>query len=422
MQIVVFGLWHLGCVTAACCARHFSVTGVDFDSKTIRELSAGKAPIHEPGLDELIVSGLRQGRLTFSDDPIEPCSRADVVWLTYDTPINDNDESDVSFVLGQYRRCLPYVRPGAVILISSQLPVGMCRVLETEFSQFSFAYSPENLRLGRALDAFERAERIVAGIRDHRVKPVLEKLFKPFTSQILWMRPESAEMVKHGLNAFLALSIAFVNELARLCEQTGADAGEVSDGLKSDSRIGSRAYLVPGAAFAGGTLARDVVTLTRLGLDKQEPLMVIPAIKESNDQHRKWAARKLESKLGFLGGRTIAVLGLTYTANTNTLRRSLAIELVRQLVDAGARVRAFDSAVKELPANLSNVHSAESLDGALAGADAAVVCMESPELHQADWGRLLMSMNRRLVVDPNGFLEKELGGHPSVEHISVGRS
>src|SRR5262249_25053684 len=151
-----------------------------------------------------------------------------------------------------------------------------------------FACSPENLRLGRALEAFQQAERVVVGLRDNARKPLLEALFAPFTSQVQFTRTESAEMVKHALNSFLAMSIVFINEIARICEHTGADAREVAAGLKSDTRVGRRAYLGPGGPFAGGTLARDVVTLSKLAGEFQQPLFLIPAIKQSNDAHRQW--------------------------------------------------------------------------------------------------------------------------------------
>jgi len=245
-------------------------------------------------------------------------------------------------------------------------------------------------------------------------------LFKPFTRQLLLMRTESAEMVKHALNSFLAASIAYINEVARLCEAVGADAAEVAAGLKSDPRIGPRAYLGPGAAFAGGTLARDVVTLTQVGARRMEPLVLIPAIKESNDQHRGWALQKLRSRLGDLRGRSIAVLGLVYTPNTDTLRRSAAVELCRELVAAGARVRSFDPAVSN--AALHGVEHAAQVAGAVAGAEAVVVCTEWPQFREVNWRELVRTMRPpALVVDANRFLEKQLVDLPEVQHLSVGR-
>ncbi len=422
LRIAVAGLWHLGSVTAACCARHFEVAGLDLDESVIEGLNQGRAPILEPGLNELVGAGLASKRLRFTTDPKSACAGADVLWVCYDTPVNDDDESDVGFVLERLRRALAHLPPGALVLISSQLPVGTCRALEAEFPQFHFACSPENLRLGRALDAFGKAERVIVGIRSDAKRALLEQLFKPFTPQVLFMRTESAEMVKHALNSFLAVSITFINEIARLCEHVGADAKEVSVGLKSDIRIGPKAYLGPGGPFAGGTLARDVVTLSKLGAGKNETLSLIPAIKESNDRHRGWAVRKLRSRLGDLRGRTIAVLGLVYTPNTDTLRRSAAVELCRQLLTDGARVQAFDPAIKSLPGDLAAVSLASDLRGAISRANAVVVCTEWPEFRQAPW-RDLMAITHQpaVVVDPNRFLDKELGSLSGVEHISVGR-
>ena len=421
MNITVLGLWHLGCVTAACGARHFQVVGLDFDAANVAKLNAGQAPLFEPGLNELIAAGLAAKKLSFTTDPKIACAQADVLWLCYDTPVNEDDESDVDFVLANLRRALPHLPTGALVLISAQMPVGTCHTLEKEFPQFHFACSPENLRLGKAIDAFEKAERVVVGIRNDAKKPVLEKLFAPFTPQILFMRTESAEMVKHALNSFLALSITFINEIARLCERVGADAKEVSAGLKSEPRIGPKAYLGPGGPFAGGTLARDVVTLTRLAGANGEKISVIPAIKQSNDLHRGWALRRLQSRLGDLRGKKIAVLGLTYTTNTDTLRRSAAVELCRNLLAEGAGVHAFDPAVKQLPGELAQVRLAAQVADAVKGADAAVVCTEWPEFRGADWAKIAPAMRQRIFVDANRFLEKELKNLPAVEHLSVGR-
>jgi UDPglucose 6-dehydrogenase len=422
VKIVVQGLWHLGCVTAACCAKHFPVIGLGASAKNIAKLNEGQAPLFEPGLDELIAAGIAAQKLSFTTDAKAACAGADVLWVCMDTPVNDDDESDVDLVLTLLRRALAHLPRGAPVLISSQLPVGTCAKLEKEFPQFHFACSPENLRLGKALDAFENAARVVVGIRDDTKKAVLEELFAPFTPQILFMRTESAEMVKHALNSFLALSITFINEIARLCEHTGADAKEVAAGLKSEPRIGPKAYLGPGGPFAGGTLARDVVTLTKLAEATGEKISVIPAIKHSNDLHRGWAFRRLQSCLDDLRGKKIAVLGLTYTTDTDTLRRSAAVELCQKLLSVGARVSAFDPAVKRLPKEINAISLAGDMAGALKDADAAVVCTEWPQFHQADWPKIVPQMRGKIFVDANRFLEKELKSIAGVEHLSVGRA
>ena len=420
MNIAVLGLWHLGSVTAACCAKHFNVIGCDFDESVIADLQQGKAPLFEPGLNELLAADLAKGSLRFTSDAKAACANADVLWLCYDTPVNDNDESDVQSVLEKLRRALPHLSAGALVLISSQLPVGTCARLEKEFPQFHFACSPENLRLGKAMEAFEKADRVVVGIRTEAKRPVLEELFKPFTPRVLFVRTESAEMIKHALNSFLAVSITFINEIARLCEHVGADAKEVAAGLKSEPRIGPRAYLGPGGPFAGGTLARDVVTLTKLGANFGESLQLIPAIKQSNDEHRGWAFRQAQSRLGDLKNRTVAVLGLVYTPNTNTLRRSAAVELCRQLKAAGAHVQAFDPAIMKTLPELDEITLVHGAEAALDQVDAAVICTEWPQFREVNWSQAVPRMRRALVIDPNGFLEKPLQGVAGVEHISVG--
>ncbi len=421
MNIVVVGLWHLGCVTAACCAEHFPVVGLDFDAPTVTWLREGKAPILEPGLDELIQRGLQSGRLRFAEGAdAGALGAADVLWVCDDTPVDDNEVADVEYVLGRLARCLPALRPGAVVLLSSQVPAGTCRELEARHPGVPFAYSPENLRLGKALDVFRHPERIVVGTRDAETRVKLEGLFKPFCEEVLWMRSESAEMTKHGINAWLALSVTFANEIARLCEAVGADAREVERGLRSEPRIGQKAYIRPGGSFAGGTLARDVVALTRLARENGDPAALFPAILAGNDAHKDWALGRLRTLLAPLDGKTVAVLGLTYKPGTDTLRRSGAVELAAKLLAAGAHVRCYDPVVGTLPPELAGATRCGTLEEAVSGVDAAVVATEWPEIKAGDWTALAGRMRRAVVVDANGFLG--LGGAKieGVEYFAVG--
>jgi UDPglucose 6-dehydrogenase len=235
------------------------------------------------------------------------------------------------------------------------------------------------------------------------------------------MRTESAEMVKHALNSFLALSVAYINEIAVLAETVGADAQEVAAGLKSEPRIGPRAYLSPGGPFAGGTLARDVVTLTRLGAARHLPLALIPAIKESNDRHRGWAFRKVQGALAGVSQPVVAVLGLAYTPNTSTLRRSAAVELCRQLAAAGIRVQAFDPLIRTTDADHRDLTLAATAADALRGAHAAVICTEWPEFRDLPWPALLAGMARPVVVDANRLVEKAVTPVAGLVYLTVGR-
>ena len=217
--------------------------------------------------------------------------------------MDEEDRADVDAVLRQTEMLLPHLKDGAVVLVSAQLPVGSVAALEQAFARqaggrtVSFACSPENLRLGRAIEVFRNPGRIVVGIRDQRARDVLEPLLGKFCDNLIWVSVESAEMVKHGLNSFLAMSVTFANELATVCEQVGADAAEVEKGLRSDPRIGPGAYVRPGPAFAGGTLARDVQFLLGLGKEQSLSLPVIEGVIESNRHHGGWTYRQLEPRI-----------------------------------------------------------------------------------------------------------------------------
>ncbi|MBI2813959.1 MAG: UDP-glucose/GDP-mannose dehydrogenase family protein [Opitutae bacterium] len=419
MKVTILGLWHLGSVTAACLARHHRVTGLDLDETVVAGLRGGRAPLHEPGLDTLIATGLAHGRLDFTTD-VTAAAAADLVWVCYDTPVDADDRSDLGWVHTRLARVLPILRPGAVVLISSQLPVGTCARLAKLHPALRFACSPENLRLGKAIEAFEKPARIIVGA-PAAARATLEQLLTPLGAPLVWMRPESAEMVKHALNSFLALSVAYINEVAALAEAVGADAQEVAAGLKSDPRIGPRAYLAPGGPFAGGTLARDVVTLTKLGADRAIPLALIPAIKESNDRHRGWAFRKLQSALAGVPSPLVAVLGLAYTPDTSTLRRSAAVALCRDLLRVNIGVRAFDPLIRAADAEHQDLPLATSAAEALRGAHAVVICTEWPGLRDLPWPALLATMARPVVIDANRLVEKAVAPVTGVVYLSVGR-
>ena len=228
-------------------------------------------------------------------------------------------------------------------------------------------------------------------------------------------------MTKHAINAFLATSVAFMNEVATLCEMVGADAKEVERGLKSEERIGPRAYLSPGGPFAGGTLARDVATLAALGRDLGAPATLIPAVRESNDRHRGWALRKLEERLGSLEGRRIAILVLTYKPCTDTLRRSSAVELALALQARGATVTAFDPAIRELPLELCGRFAlASSPSLAVAEADAMVLATPWPQFRELPWPDIVATMATPTVVDAAWFLAATLQHRPGIAYAAVG--
>ena len=430
MNICVFGLWHLGCTTAACLAKEgFGVVGLDLDRETVQNLQRGHAPLMESGLDELLAYGLRQQTLRFSCQPDEALRGSDLVWVTFDTPVDESDEADVSFVEQQLHGVLQFVPTNTVILISSQVPVGFTGRLEQEWQDkrsdrpLIFGYSPENLRLGRAIESFSNPERVIVGVRGDKGKEQIASVFSPFCSHIEWMSIESAEMTKHALNAFLAMSIAFTNELARLCEQVGADAKEVERGLRSEPRIGSRAYVSPGAAYAGGTLARDVRFLIGLGAKAAVPTPLFAAVQSSNELHKRWVRDRLSEILGPMAGqKTVAILGLTYKPGTSTLRRSASLELCAWLHSQGVRVQAHDPTVPVLTNDTrTDIELFDTPMLALTGASAVVIATQWPQYRELTVEHFTQSMREPWIIDQSRFLADTLERDARVHYVTVGR-
>lgn len=414
MKVCVQGLWHLGSVTAACLASvGHDVVGLDADQKTIDVLNQGKAPLFEPGLDDLLEAGIAKGRLRFTTDMAEAAAGAEVLWVTFDTPVDDDDQADVEFVLSQVKEVVPNLSDGAVVLVSSQMPVGSIRKLEDFTCQIlphkrlGFACSPENLRLGKAIDVFLKPDRIVVGVRTHESRTILERLLVPISDKIEWMLVESAEMTKHAINAFLATSVTFANEIAAICELVGADAKEVERGLKTEARIGPKAYLSPGGPFAGGTLARDIEFLGIASRTKQLVTPLLSSVRPSNDEHKNWVRRKLLEQFGKLAGVTVALWGLTYKPGTDTLRRSLAVELCNWLLEQGASVHVHDPAVNAIPVNwVGHVERFKQPLEALENAAALVVATEWPLYREISLQEVSLATPRILVLDPNRFLQQ----------------
>ena len=429
MKVCVVGLWHLGTVTAACLASvGHHVVGLDFESEVVERLRAGHPPLFEPGLEDLVKRGMADGYLGFTTDAAQALRDARVVWIAYDTPVDENDQADVEFVVGRVERLFPDLAVDSLVLVSSQLPVGTTYRLEQAYvaaypyQPVTFAYTPENLRLGKAISVFTRPDRVVVGVRSEADRKRVAELLSPFTERIEWMSVESAEMTKHALNAFLSTSVAFINEVAVLCEEVGADAKEVERGLKSEARIGPRAYLSPGAAFAGGTLARDVAFLAQLGTHYGQPTHLLRAVKTSNDSHKLWARAKLEGLIGDLRDQTVGVWGLTYKPGTDTLRRSSSIELCRWLAERGVRVQAHDPAVKSLPPDLAAaITLCSTPTDALAGVVGLVVATEWPDYQSVPADVVVASMRSALVLDPNRFLSQTLGNDPRIRYVTVGK-
>jgi UDPglucose 6-dehydrogenase len=348
------------------------------------------------------------------------------LWVAYDTPVDEDDIADVEFVVDEVIKALPSLPANATVVVSSQLPVGSTRRLSSIATELypskalSFAASPENLRLGKALDVFLKPDRVVVGVSTEGDKERISDALAPITTTIEWMSVESAEMTKHAINAFLATSVVFANEIATVCEIVGADAKEVERGLKSEQRIGPKAYLSPGGAFAGGTLARDIEFLKTVSRSRAVSIPLLEAVKVSNDRHKSWVRRNLSTLFPQLSGVVVAVWGLTYKPGTDTLRRSLAVELCEWLLDQGARLHVHDPMVKALPTGWADrvLRFDDPLE-ALNSASALLVGTEWPEYKTVDADRVSQDVPGLVVLDANRFL-KGFQTTPSIRYVAVG--
>ena len=424
-RIAVVGMWHLGTVTAAVMAEAGHDVLVFDDADIIDKLDRDALPVAEPGLLELWRAQRTAGRLR-STSRIEDLADRPFVWICYDTPLDADDRPDVPFVQHRVERVVDALRCAATIAISSQMPVGSVAALEQYAadagrSEIGFVSIPENLRLGGAIAYLRAPDRFVVGSRRAADRDRVDAVLEPLAAPVVAVGVESAEMTKHALNAFLATSVVFANELAAVAERVGADAREVEEGLKSDMRIGRRAYVRAGEAFAGGTLARDIGFLLQLGHDNGVPPLQIAATQASNDEHKQWVDRSVRECVASIEDPRVAILGLTYKPGTDTLRSSTAVALAQRLTAAGISVRAYDPAITTDRPEIAGIAArAASAADALRDADVAVVMTPWPELQAItaeDWS----TMRTARLVDPQRFLESTAAQHVST-YIAFGRA
>lgn len=428
--IGVIGLWHQGIVGAACLADFgYSVIAADHDSQKIEVLKLGKAPLYEPGLDDLIQRDLLQGRLIFTDDVAEAVRGISDVWLMFDTPVDERDESDLTEIFTTVKEIAPNLEPGTIILVTAQVPVGTCDEIIALIRacrpglKFSVAYMPENLRLGQAIERFKRPPLPVIGSDDMAALDGLEQVLGPFSAKWERVSLRTAEMTKHALNGFLAMSITFANELGNLCDEIGADGHRLAEVLRLEPRIGSRAMLFPGLGFSGGTLARDLQTLRGLGDHYRVDTPMLDGVQASNQAQNNMVVRRLKEIFdGKLNGRHVTVLGLTYKPDTSTLRRSAALEVIAGLVRAGANVAASDPRAdrNELKAHTTFAFFDDPYD-AVEDAEALVLMTPWKEYKELDFEVIKARMGRPVLFDTANLWSANDLIQRGFEYFDIGR-
>jgi UDPglucose 6-dehydrogenase len=342
MKIGVVGLWHLGVMYAVGFAElGHDVIAYDPNVSSISKFKNGELLVSEPLLSEMLIANVELERLKFTNKE-DDLKNVDLFVLAYDTPVDDEDNGDADFVISEFERIVGNLKSEVHILVSSQLPVGssdrIVEILAKSGHKGNVVVQPENLRLGKAVDSFFRPVRIVAGTSNGKPDQIVIEAFKGIDAPIIWMHRKSAEVTKHALNAFLATSVTFMGELAEICEIVGADAKEVEIGLKSDPRIGTQAYLSPGLGFAGGTLARDVRKLSNLQSGIRAEPAIFTSLLISNRHNNDWISRSLSEIPLQIEGLRICFWGVSYTENTDTLRRSEIYQLMKKLSSDSAIV------------------------------------------------------------------------------------
>lgn len=424
-KVSVIGLWHLGCVYAACLSKlGYKVTGVDEDTMVIRNLREGRAPLFEPGLDGLISRNIAEGNLKFESEIEAGVRGADFVVIAFDTPVDEDDNVDLSVILRTAKR-LKNVAPKSTVIVSSQVPVGTCEEIEKMIwensSMRSLAYVPENLRLGQAIDRFMHPDMIVIGANDHASLAKVREFFSPIQTKIIEMNLRSAEMTKHAINCFLATSISYANEIGNICDLVGADGLKVAEALRADSRIGSKALVRPGLGFAGGTLARDLRALQSVGKAHHHETTLIDGVLRVNERQNASVVEKLEKILGSLGGKHVCVFGLTYKAGTSTLRRSAALEIIGRLRSKEADVHAYDPRVQESELGVPHLLLYDDPYLACKNADVILILNDLPDFAKLDLRKIRSAMKSPIIFDTQNLLDPTIMADMGISYLGLGR-
>jgi len=433
MRVAMIGTGYVGLVSGACFADFgHHVTCVDMDAGKIAALQRNEIPIYEPGLDRLVETNARQARLDFTTDLKRSVIEADAVFIAVGTPSRRGDgHADLSYVHAAAREIAGALAGFTVVVTKSTVPVGTSDDVERIIqearpdAEFAVVSNPEFLREGAAIQDFKHPDRIVIGTDDPRARQVMAELYRPLylnQAPILYTGRRTAELIKYAANAFLATKITFINEIADLCEQLGADVQEVARGIGLDNRIGSK-FLHAGPGFGGSCLPKDILALVKTAQDQATPLRVVEAVAAVNDARKRAMARKVAAAVGNLRGKTIAILGLTFKPNTDDMREAPSVPLVTALQDFGARVRAYDPVgIEQARSVLQDVTFCDGPYSCAEGAHAVVIVTEWEQFRALDVDRLKAVMAAPVVIDlRNIYRPEEMVGRGFI-YESVGRS
>lgn len=434
MQITMIGSGYVGLVSGACFSDFgHDVICVDKDQAKIAALKAGKIPIFEPGLEELVARNVQAGRLSFTTDLAEAAASADAIFIAVGTPSRRGDGyADLSYVHAAAAEIAEAIEGFTVVVNKSTVPVGTGDEVERIIAKtnpdadFAVVSNPEFLREGAAIDDFKHPDRIVIGGNDERGMQVMREVYRPLflggKSPLVEMSRRGAELTKYAGNAFLATKITFINEIADLCEKVGADVRDVARGIGLDNRIGGK-FLNAGPGYGGSCFPKDTIALLKTAQDFEAPQRIVEAVVAVNDQRKRAMGRKvIQAAGGDVRGKRIAVLGLTFKPNTDDMRDSPSIAIIRALQDAGAEVAACDpEGVEQARGLLDNVQFVAGPWEAIEGAVAAVIVTEWDAYRALDFRRMKALLAKPVLVDLRNIYDRGAAEAAGLEYHAVGR-
>ena len=432
MKVAVVGTGYVGLVTGTCFAETGnSVTCIDINEKKVNMMRQGQMPIYEPGLDLLFNRNIQEGRLNFTSNLKEGIEGAKVIFLALPTPPGEDGAADLSYILQVANDLGPILKEYTVIVDKSTVPVGTADKVKAALSQYASAEfdvvsNPEFLREGVAVDDFMKPERVVIGTSSDKAKKVMDMLYAPFVRQgnpIIYMDERSAELTKYAANAFLAMKITFMNEMANLAEKLNANIDHVRIGIGTDSRIGKR-FLFPGIGYGGSCFPKDVQALSIMAKQSEYNFQILNAVMEVNERQKTILMPKVRAYFNNnLNGKKIALWGLAFKPNTDDIREAPALYMIDSLLKEGAKVAAYDPEamdnVKELLGK--QVDYSDDAYSVLEGADALIIVTEWPEFRNPDFDKISGKMNTKAVFDGRNLFDPrhmiEMGYH----YESIGR-
>ena len=437
MNIGIVGTGYVGLVTGACFSEMgMNVTCIDIDQKKIQMLQKGEIPIYEPGLRELVERNSKKERLRFSTSLADVLDSLSVVFVAVGTPPGEDGSADLSHVLEVASEFGKNIKKYTLLVIKSTVPVGTSQKVRQRIAEelerrgekieFDVASNPEFLKEGAAIKDFMSPDRVVVGVSTEKARHIMEKIYKPFQMskyRIIFMDIMSAEMTKYASNSMLATRISFMNEIARLCEITGADVQKVRAGMAADTRIGNK-FLYPGCGYGGSCFPKDVKALIRTGKENGYQMKIISAVEEVNQEQKKIVFLKLKKALGTLKGKTVALWGLSFKPETDDMREAPSVVVANLLLEAGAKVKVYDPiAMEECKRRYlgDKVTYAKDIYDCVQDADAMALITEWKEFRVPSWERVHKAMKGNVVVDGSAIYPPSEIQAAGFDYYSIGR-